>query len=264
MYNSTTVGWFVFIDDDSLVYMENLMNIAKQYDPIEPWMIGGVSQAIDGIDNLGSVPFGGGGILLSRRAVQLAVSAADCCLAQYSGLEGGDELLARCVADVGVPFIKNDGFNQFDVRGDVSGYIEGVVSSAHPVVSMHHLYLQDSMLLPVNNSFTASYHLMQSYLSLPHKDQYFQRSIMYGHTNRSGLVTVQITRGFSVVVFPGRVRVADIIFRVEETFVHWGPKRSLISTRPRNAKQKRYNQSIVCECIACQVAALCSGYIHFT
>jgi hypothetical protein len=256
LYNTSTVGWFVFLDDDSLVYMENLVNVAKQYDPMEPWMIGGVSESVTTINSLGQCPFGGGGVLLSRRALQLTSRATNCCLSQYSALRGGDEMLGRCAMDVGVPFTINNGFNQLDLRGDVSGFFEGVISS-RPVVTMHHLYLEDAMLLPIKNSFASSSHLIHSYMSLPRKDQYFHRVIQYGHTNRSGLVTVQITSGYSVVVFPGRVRFADITFRVEETFISWSkkPTITMIPKRPKNTGQKRYHQ-----CTACKVAPLCNRW----
>ena len=67
---------------------------------------------------------------------------------------GGDKKLALCVANIGGRFTREQGFHQFDVKGDYLPLLHYLVGGASqdgagstansPVVSLHHMYSSSS------------------------------------------------------------------------------------------------------------------------
>ncbi len=130
--------WYVLADDDCLLFMPNLLALVDALDPMVPHFIGGSSENSKAMNRHGRMAFGGGGAVLSAAAMKMFAKNGLQCIVDHETYPGGDEKLAACVFDQGVPFTHHPGFHQADFRGDPRGFYEGVVSRA-PFISMHHI-----------------------------------------------------------------------------------------------------------------------------
>jgi hypothetical protein len=174
-YSTQSYGWIVLIDDDSLLFLSSLLRTLSTYDPSIPHVLGGISESTTSIANHGQFAYGGGGMVLSKAALGSIQDSLDCCQRAYEQLYGGDEKLARCLADLGVPFHHIPAFHQMDIRGQLAGYIEGIIPH-QAVISMHHVYLYENQLFPpfpastmtgLNEKQVAVKQFLMSYHQLP-------------------------------------------------------------------------------------------------
>lgn len=109
--NYPDMEWFVMIDDDTYVFMENLANLLSKLDPKEPHYLG--SKATAGVADEGvEFAHGGSGIVVSRAAAELLFKPNDQHKTVKSLLENyariadttccGDAMLAWALKKQGV------------------------------------------------------------------------------------------------------------------------------------------------------------------
>ncbi|KAJ3295501.1 hypothetical protein HDU79_009014 [Rhizoclosmatium sp. JEL0117] len=80
--------WFLMIDDDSYVFVENLHKYLKQFNPDKKYYMGQANkfQGCDDVAVMGMGPpiaQGGTGILMSRGAIKALLKIVDQCTVQY-------------------------------------------------------------------------------------------------------------------------------------------------------------------------------------
>ncbi|KAL7749893.1 hypothetical protein RI367_004769 [Sorochytrium milnesiophthora] len=146
MYHRYPDGkWYVMIDDDTYMFMENLHVFLRGFNHSEPWYLGAPNhfRGCDGVRKLGEGPpfgHGGSGIVLSREALRRLVNQTDECILKYNACWAGDIRVGLCLRDIGIP-----------INVTMSGrrYFNAIAPhwSGHPyyedpckrVVSFHHL-----------------------------------------------------------------------------------------------------------------------------
>lgn len=132
------VRWFVFGDDDTVFFPENLVRVLAKYDHEKWYYIGSNSESLD--QNLKmsfDMAYGGGGFAISVPLAKALARVLDSCLMRYPHLYGSDSRISACIAELGVGLTKEPGFHQLDVRGDLFGML-----TAHPLsplLSLHHM-----------------------------------------------------------------------------------------------------------------------------
>ncbi|KAJ3411057.1 hypothetical protein HDV05_002848 [Chytridiales sp. JEL 0842] len=99
--------WYLMIDDDTYVFMENLEFHLQNFDPKEKYYIGtrNMFRGCDGIQQFGEGPLfahGGSGIVMSRAAVEAVLPLMDRCIVKYKDCWAGDVRLALCFRDAGI------------------------------------------------------------------------------------------------------------------------------------------------------------------
>jgi hypothetical protein len=108
------VDWYVMIDDDTYMFMDNVLEKLNKLDPNEMHYLGAPTNFIgcDGIKKWGdSIYFahGGSGIVISRGAMLKMIPIIDSCIEKYDSCWAGDIRTSLCLRDVGI-FVKNAGY----------------------------------------------------------------------------------------------------------------------------------------------------------
>jgi hypothetical protein len=108
--------WFIMIDDDTYLFMENLRWFLKKYNPNKAYYFGVATlfQGCDGVTKLGDGPFfahGGSGIVLSRAALLKMREIKGKCLEKYSTCWAGDIRVALCLRDAGIFLLHSSRFH---------------------------------------------------------------------------------------------------------------------------------------------------------
>jgi len=136
----SSYDWYFILDGDTFVFLRQLEALLAEYtDPVNiSSYIGGSTEAHTSILNHGIFPYGGGGVLVSNHAMRAIYPTKETCLRRYEAIFGGDELLHRCFADIGVKPIIAPSFHQMDMIGDVTGLFETFFTRTG-VVTLHHL-----------------------------------------------------------------------------------------------------------------------------
>ncbi|KAE8712191.1 hypothetical protein F3Y22_tig00110260pilonHSYRG00041 [Hibiscus syriacus] len=154
------VRWYVMGDDDTVFFVENLVEVLGKYDESKHYYIGMTSEAVkSNFDFSFDMAYGGAGYALSYSLVKTLVPVIDDCIERYLYLRVSDQLLSFCLADLGVDLTTQKGFHQIDLLGDISGLL-----SSHPqshVLSLHHL---DGInpIFPSKNQYESINHLMKA------------------------------------------------------------------------------------------------------
>ncbi|KAL9233750.1 hypothetical protein vseg_008706 [Gypsophila vaccaria] len=211
--NPRGVRWFVFGDDDTLFFPENLVSVLATYDDEKWWYIGSNSESFEQGLNMGfSMAYGGGGFALSSPLAKAVARVLDSCLMRYPHLYGSDARVSACVSELGVPFTREPGFHQFDVRGDLFGML-----AAHPLsplLSLHHLEIVEP-LFPNMNRTDALRHLFKAYHADPRR--ILQQTVCYDDSSN---ITVSVSWGYAIQVFQGNQLLPDIL-AAQRTFTPW-------------------------------------------
>ncbi|PHU29129.1 hypothetical protein BC332_01222 [Capsicum chinense] len=160
LHHGPGVRWYVMADDDTVLMIDNLVNVLTKYDHTKYYYVGMNSECI--VSNFGNsfqMAFGGAGYALSYPLAQAVAKNMDTCIKRYPYLYGSDHILQACIADLGVTLTLEKGFHQIDLHRDISGLL-----SAHPqspFLSTHHLDAVDP-IFPSMNHFEALNHLMKA------------------------------------------------------------------------------------------------------
>ncbi|KAJ3372263.1 hypothetical protein GGF31_002121 [Allomyces arbusculus] len=138
--------WYLILDDDTYMFMENLHVILDQLDGDQVYYFGKYypSGGCPGGTVWPDGPVfahGGGGIVMSRAALTQMLGVADSCIVKYRDCFAGDIRLAQCMRDAGIQFhatVAPDLFHNVAPHvANFGGYEQG--TACRRVVSFHHL-----------------------------------------------------------------------------------------------------------------------------
>ena len=107
------VRWYVFGDDDTVFFVDNLVKTLAKYDHDRWFYVGGNSESYE--QNLKysfDMAFGGGGFAISHSLARVLARVLDSCLLRYSHLYGSDARVFSCLAELGVGLTHEPGFHQ--------------------------------------------------------------------------------------------------------------------------------------------------------
>ncbi|CAI9106299.1 OLC1v1005425C2 [Oldenlandia corymbosa var. corymbosa] len=206
--------WLIMGDDDTIFFVDNLIEVLSKYDHREYYYIGNPSEFV--LSNFWynfNQAFGGGGIILSYPLAKALVDSMDLCLRMYSNLSA-DLMTMACLADLGVNLTPHKGLHQMDLRGDVSGFL-----SAHPkdlALSFHHIDSVDPYF-PSMDRANSLKHLMKA--SNVDQSRLFQQTICYEKAKNWSFST---SWGYSAHIYE-KIMPRSWLTRPIETFKTWQP-----------------------------------------
>ncbi|KAF3452513.1 hypothetical protein FNV43_RR02946 [Rhamnella rubrinervis] len=222
------VRWFVMADDDTILFVDNLVEVLAKYDHTKYLYIGANSECVkSNFDFSFNMAFGGAGYALSYPLAAALATKMDKCIQRYIHLWVSDFMLYSCLTDLGVPLTYQKGLHQIDLVGDISGLL-----SAHPqtpLLSLHHIDTINPIFPSMNRSESIN-HLMKA-AKVDHS-RILQQTICY---HRLSSWSVSITWGYSVHVYEN-IFPASFLKKPLETFGPWNnrerPPLYMFNTRP--------------------------------
>ncbi|TKY66946.1 Beta-1,3-glucosyltransferase protein [Spatholobus suberectus] len=111
--NETDVRWFVFGDDDTVFFVDNVVRTLAGYDHRRWFYVGSNSESYEqNVKNSFKMAFGGGGFAISCSLARVLARVLDSCLRRYGHLYGSDSRIYSCVAELGVGLTHEPGFHQ--------------------------------------------------------------------------------------------------------------------------------------------------------
>ena len=100
-------------DDDTVFVTENLVKVLQKYDHNQFYYIGSSSEShMQNIYFSYNMAFGGGGFAISYPLAVALDRMQDRCIQRYPALFGSDDRIQACMAELGVPLTKENGFHQ--------------------------------------------------------------------------------------------------------------------------------------------------------
>lgn len=112
--NGSTLVRYVMADDDSVLFIDNIVEVLSKYDHTKYYYLG--SQASESIlsnaffsFNMG---FGGAGLVLSYPLVAALSKTLDGCIKRYPHKWSADFYTYICIASLGVALTPHRGFHQ--------------------------------------------------------------------------------------------------------------------------------------------------------
>lgn len=110
------VRWYVMGDDDTVFFVDNLVEVLGKYDHSKYYYIGANSESIkSNFDFSFEMGFGGGGYALSYSLVEALATRIDECIERYPYFRTSDILSASCSADLGVDLTIEKGIHQVEI-----------------------------------------------------------------------------------------------------------------------------------------------------
>ncbi|KAK9051965.1 hypothetical protein SSX86_028593 [Deinandra increscens subsp. villosa] len=220
--DSDDIRWYVFGDDDTVFFTENLVRVLARYDHEEWFYIGSRSESYEqNLQHSFDMAFGGGGFAISRSLGRVLARVLDSCLMRYPHVYGSDSRVYSCLSELGVELTHEPGFHQVDVRGDLLGIL-----AAHPLsplLSLHHFDIIDP-IFPGLTRVESVKHLLKAANHDP--PRILQQAVCY---DSSKSITVSVSWGYVVQVFEGNQLLPDLI-RVQKTFTSWRRKENFFSS----------------------------------
>jgi hypothetical protein len=111
--NHSDVKWYVFGDDDTVFFPENLVKTLSKYDHELWYYIGAHSEIYEQNRIFGfGMAFGGAGFAISSSLAKVLAKVFDSCLERYPHLYGSDGRVYSCLAELGVGLTHEPGFHQ--------------------------------------------------------------------------------------------------------------------------------------------------------
>jgi len=111
--NHSDVKWYVFGDDDTVFFPENLVKTLSKYDHELWYYIGAHSEIYEQNRLFGfGMAFGGAGFAISSSLAKVLAKVFDSCLERYPHLYGSDGRVYSCLAELGVGLTHEPGFHQ--------------------------------------------------------------------------------------------------------------------------------------------------------
>ncbi|KAK4441444.1 hypothetical protein Salat_0479300 [Sesamum alatum] len=219
--------WLVMGDDDSIFFLENLVEVLKGYDHTKYYYIGARSEFV--LSNFlfsFSQGFGGAGFVLSYPLAKALVKDMDNCLMRYSHVVAADQTTMSCIADMGINLTPLEGLHQIDLRGDISGLL-----SSHPKVpllSLHHFDMVEP-IFPTMDRAQSTRHLMKA--AKADQSRMLQQTICH---DRRRNWSFSIAWGYSAHIYE-RIMPRSLLQYPIETFQAWlpapGPPFYMFNTR---------------------------------
>lgn len=107
------IRWYVIADDDTILFLDNLVDVLQKYDHNKYFYIGGNSESLlSNFDHSFKMAFGGGGYAISRPLAVALAKNLDVCIKRYTDFYASDQFIQSCVADLGVSLTREKGFHQ--------------------------------------------------------------------------------------------------------------------------------------------------------
>ncbi|KAL8055522.1 hypothetical protein ABFX02_04G061600 [Erythranthe guttata] len=226
-----TLRWVVMGDDDSIFFVDNIVDVLAKYDHTKYYYLGGHSEFI--LSNYYfsfNQAFGGGGIMLSYPLAKALAGDIESCLKRYVFLNSADNTTKACIADIGVNLTPHQGNHQVDFRGDISGFL-----STHPLaplLSLHHFDMVDP-IFPAKDRFQSTRHLMTA--AKADQSRMLQQTICY---DRRSNWSLSISWGYSAHIYE-RIMPRSYLIIPIETFTPWlktlKPPNYMFNTRSRSS-----------------------------
>ncbi|XP_019457478.1 PREDICTED: uncharacterized protein LOC109357877 [Lupinus angustifolius] len=227
--NHSDVRWYVFGDDDTIFFTENLVKTLSKYDHRLWYYVGAISESIkqNWFFSFG-MAYGGGGFAISSSLAKVLAKVFDSCIERYPYLYGSDARVYSCITELGVALTLEPGFHQIDLQGNMFGLL-----AAHPVtplLSLHHLEYTNP-IFPNMTTTKALQHLFEA--ANVDSQRLLQQTVCY-HKQFSW--TISVSWGYAIQVFPNNMLLPDVL-KVQETFKAWVPDKALagaysFNTRP--------------------------------
>ncbi|CAN6810875.1 unnamed protein product [Brassica oleracea] len=221
------VRWYVMGDDDSLLFVDNIVDVLSKYDHTKKHYIGMFSETIKSNVRFSfDMAYGGAGYALSYPLVEALVAKLDECIERYHFIWAGDQLQSFCLADMGVDVIHEKGFHQIDLHGDLSGLL-----SSHPtppLLSLHH-FESVAPIFPNMSRPGSVLHIMKA--ANVDQSRMLQQSICHV---RASNWTFSVSWGYSAHIYEN-IFPRSYLKRPIETFRPWlrgRPPFYMFNTRP--------------------------------
>ncbi|KAL3529922.1 hypothetical protein ACH5RR_009244 [Cinchona calisaya] len=220
--------WLVMGDDDSIFFVDNMVDVLAKYDHTKYYYFGGQSEFI--LSNYWlsfNMGFGGAGLIFSYPLAKALANDMESCLRRYAYLDSADHITMMCIADIGVNLSPHKGIHQIDLRGNISGFL-----SYHPkslLMSLHHFDMIEP-IFPTMNRSESTRHLMKS--ANADQSRLLQQTICY-HIQRNW--SISISWGYSVHIYE-KVISRGWLQNPIETFntwvdTDWDPPHYMFNTR---------------------------------
>ncbi|XP_009603789.1 uncharacterized protein LOC107798227 [Nicotiana tabacum] len=223
------VRWVVMGDDDSIFFVENMVDVLAQYDHTQYYYFGGQSEYI--LSNFWysfSQGFGGAGFILSYPLAKALAEDMESCLRRYPFLRSADQITMACIVDLGVSFSPLKGLHQIDLHGDISGLL-----SSHPKVPLMSLHHFDAIapIFPSMDRIQSTKQLMKA--AKFDQSRMLQQTICY---HKPSNWSFSISFGYSVHIYEKIMPRSYLQYPIE-TFEAWNnkpqnPPYYMFNTRP--------------------------------
>ncbi|KAK2969149.1 hypothetical protein RJ640_026783, partial [Escallonia rubra] len=211
--NHSNVRWFVFGDDDTIFFPENLAKVLSKYDH-DLWYYIGTNSESYMQNKLFSfdMAFGGAGFAMSYPLAKVLAKVFDSCIERYPHLYGSDGRISSCIQELGIGLTRESGFHQMDLRGDIFGLL-----AAHPVtplISLHHLDIAEP-IFPSMTKLKGLKHLFEA--ATFDSNRILQQTVCYDTRFKW---TISVSWGYAVQVFSNHLFLRDAV-QPEATFRPW-------------------------------------------
>ncbi|KAJ3195024.1 hypothetical protein HK101_001286 [Irineochytrium annulatum] len=225
--------FYLISDDDTQFFLTSLLRVLSRFDPDVPVYIGHHSELSHPTEKHGMevrMAFGGGGAVISRAAMDRMVPILSGCEERYKSVFGGDERLARCLADVGVLLTEVSAFHQFDARGNLVGLYEHV----YDIAAMHRPF--SVFLWPFEQGEVQWARLAKLQKNA---DYHYLRRMVWNTTIKGGTHPVVLTNGYTVTFYTPTLFSSNFDYdTAEETFSFYAlsDSGSAYSMKTQNAR----------------------------
>ena len=129
--------WIIFADGDSMFFIWNLISFLGQYDSNQIHVFGAITENFGNLQYHGTLAYGGGGIVLSRKLGMQIQGLGEKRMDPYMNILYGDQILCAMLREMNIPITIVSTMNQLDLSGDISGLIEGGKLHSN-TISIHH------------------------------------------------------------------------------------------------------------------------------
>ncbi|OMO81731.1 hypothetical protein CCACVL1_12253 [Corchorus capsularis] len=207
------VRWYVMGDDDSLFFVDNLVELLGKYDHNKYYYLGTNSETIrSNYDFSFDMGYGGAGYALSYSLIEALVPMMDSCIERYPYLFVSDHLSSYCSADIGVALTIEKGIHQIDLVGDISGLLSS--HPQYPIITLHH-FDTINPIFPSKNQSESIYHLMKA--AKFDQSRMLQQTICY---HRPSNWSFSVSWGYSAHIYENIIP-RSVLRKPLETFAPW-------------------------------------------
>ncbi|EEF46666.1 uncharacterized protein LOC8277701 [Ricinus communis] len=219
--NHSDVRWYVFGDDDTVFFTENLVKTLSKYDHGLWYYIGSNSENLEQNRYFSfEMAFGGAGFAISYPLAKVLAKVFDSCTERYPHLYGSDSRISSCLAELGVGLTREPGFHQVDLRGNMFGLLTSHPLS--PLVSLHHFDDLDP-IFPNMTTINSLEHLFKAVTV--DSQRVLQKTVCY---DRWFSWTISVAWGYAVEIYGKHIFLPDTL-PVQVTFQKWIKKGSLLA-----------------------------------
>ncbi|CAH2050229.1 unnamed protein product [Thlaspi arvense] len=164
--NHSNVRWFVFGDDDTVFFPENLVKTLSKYDH-ELWHYIGTNSEVFMQNKFFSfeMAFGGAGFAISYPLAKVLAKVFDSCIVRYPHLYGSDARVHTCIAELGIGLTREPGFHQTTI-GALTHLMQAARADSHRLLQQTVCY-DPWFAWTVSVSWGYAVQVFDKHLSLP-------------------------------------------------------------------------------------------------